>query len=1832
MKLNRNIAPYLILSLIFVLSPFLITNIPTSGHSTIAYPTEIFSIWNNTAPSINGQINFAHDDIDQEWTSAAVSNLYNSSDQVAGKLFIQNNNVNLYIGLDVLNLQTESPVTDWGSSIFFDIDHNGKLSSVDRLIRFTDNSSGQFVEFLSYSTYLSDWSALESGSLDIPLASSGILVSTSFGVSDFGPTKSHRQYEFKIPFTSISCLPGDVLGISFEATDNYGNSNAGIIWPYISGNQDLIRSNVFTWGDIQFGESSKTSFDYVVEENFNIKSSAIGYNNGTFLTTADIDGNSDLELVVSSNRTVLGDNYLMAIYDYRSGDYQRIWASWETSHQSKLTTVIAGIAAYDFTGDGKDELYAVGTSNTILRFSEWNATASDFEVSETVFTHTSAFMGYLAIGDGDDDGFVNLVAGDQNGGVIVLDYNDVSDTFAHDARSPFNPTGSFRIHAVSTADMDSDLHEELIFSQQITADNAVSLTRFMAYRRLPPKFADNPDDDLPIDSTVTTEDNFGHTIIVEDLNMDNINDIIIAGKDYLKIFNTSYSFTNPTPSLELIINDNTSEPSMGGGAAVADINQDGRNELIFSANNGTIYVGCITDSGSSFDFHLNWSGDFGTSFGKRNSILIFDIDSDGENEIILGDTMGQILVLGKGDPPSIIIDSPSPGFVSSSESITAIWTITTDFISVHHTDIYIDTIFQKRVGGSITSSDVFLTPGQNNIEIVTYSYSGQSDSANVTVEYDVKAPQVTIISPPNNFKTDLSYVQVTYNNSDPDDDFDYYRIYRNETEITDYTEEETYSITLPSDGTWNITIVAVDETLLEGKSSIYVIRDTTPPIISITSPLDGAAVKVSNLDIYWTASDIHTSVDYSEVFVDSISQGTTSSNTFNIDLLSDKDYLIEVVTYDVLGNFASDSITITRDTVNPIISVDPIALPQLGDGTYYTNIQILFVSWNAIDNILGTGIDNIQLTINGLLYDTYNPLVTSDFVNLGNESHKEIALTAFDKAGNTHTAEISIIFDQTTPNLTIDHPPDNYQTGLDYFIVSWESFDLGVGLKEFRIYTNGTQLDIIIDISTLSYLIPILENETLIVTVRAIDYLNYFNDQSITVRQNSSAPTIIIVDPSNMFTYSNTTIFDISWDVSGMDVDYFEIYVNNSLYNSYTNTTFTAAIDLGIIPIDEYPLYNITIRAVTTDLKIYEDIRWITIDQTPPVISFILPTNNSVVLNSNLHIEWFSNDVGSDLYSFRIQIEGITVSRDANPPFDNILDITGFDGYYELFIFGYDKAGNKGNTSIIIFVSLSPPSFYTSLETTEYRNSGNFQFNLTINDPGLGVKSISIIADNTNTVYSEDFGTDYVYTPIWRLINTLDADFLAGIDYHNLTMSILDKASRESRETSFIIIDTVAPVFFQAPIIDYNVLNTVPRDIIHYDDIGINNHSISAYIIDTYGIAAVEVHLIGPGYDQTFDMVFNSEDSQGTLYQFDVIISFDSLTHGLYEINFTYTDLASNTNTNTYYFNLVDVPVVSDFPLIPVVVGLGVFLILSIVMVVSLRKPIKNRGWHEEIQNITYILKSGLTVLYVPYSSQMITDEQLFGGAMSGIRGILEEIIGKQSKFDVETVEFGKKHLLIYTSSYGDAVLVVNNVKPNHSQKLKLFTNEFEFIYRDAVSDDTHVDMSRFKGSIDLVKKYFGEPEISKGLLTQKAIPLRRRSKLARRMKDDPAIEKEILVTSLHKKLSLEETSLEHISRQTKIFIGDSIILAEKALISLIDYDYKEADKHAKAALRSLDVALQSQDDLEIFQSVINAIPKIVEEVFNGISSGERNDTINLYTSIENVSKLFLECVSDFSV
>ncbi|NHJ87348.1 MAG: hypothetical protein FK734_17925 [Asgard group archaeon] len=1828
---------FVIFTFAFIIGALQYKNNFTIAHSSIAYPTEIFSLWNDTAPTIDGIIQFDSSDISKEWSSAAVYNMYSSDESLGGKLIRQNTNNYLYAALDMIVFQVEDPSNSWGSSIFFDIDHNGILTSIDRLIRFTDNITGQFVEFLSYSTATSGWIFEEGGSLGTPLAISNILVASSYQISEFNDTNDHRQYEFRIPFSAIQCTVGDVLGVGFEATDNYGNPTAGVTWPYIGTSQDVIRTKATRWGDLHLEVESEDNFQFVVEKNLNIRTNALGYNNGTFLTTGDIDGNGDSELIVSSNRSIsVDERNMIAIFDYQEGSYQRIWSSWTTSHHSTITSIMSGIATFDFDGDGSDELYAVGTSNTILRFRGWNSTLSDFNISEVIFTHTNTFTGYIAIDDATDDGLPNIVAGDQNGNIIVLDYNSGTNNFSQNSRSPATPAvlgnGATRIHAVRVGDPDDDGILELLTLFQTDADNSVSTTRLGVYYVNPVRFVDNVEDDLPKTSTLATQDHFGHTIVIGDVYNDGDNEVVIVGQDYLKIFDGT-TYTDPSPPLEFSLNDGSFQPSIIGGAAIADVDLDGKNELIFSSNNGTIYIGQASNSTGTWEFNLNWSGDFGSSFGMHNSILVYDIDNDGQNEIILGDQYGQILVLGKGKVPTISINSPSPGSSTTINNVLVNWDASSEFIALHHTDVYVDGVFQKRVGGSQRTTEVFLSPYWNEINLTTYSMSGVSSSTTVSVNFDVHAPQINILSPVNNYLTKLNSVTITYNNTDLDDDFLYYNIYVNGSDVVLGTTLESYSVPLISDGKWNITVVGVDSTALEGKSSIYVIRDTTGPNIEITSPNDGDAVKNKEVDVNWDAFDETTSIAYYRIFLDNIFQKQLlSGNSYTVNLTTDKSYLIKVYAFDLLNNSASDSITITLDTVHPTVAFDPIALPQLPDTTYYTNSQSLSVSWDAIDNLYGTGIDYTKITINGLLYDTYSATNTSDTLDLGADDYKEIEITTYDLAGNEATDVFGLKLDRVAPTITINVPADNYTTGSEYVLISWDAEDTGVGVERYEIYVNSTLEYTIYDSGTTTYFIQLLENKTYVITVRAIDYLDYYNESTVNILHDSTYPTIVFTTPTKLTTYYNESTVYFTWDTVNLDIDHFEIYVNNTYYDSYSNTTFDAYI---LFPdIDNFEVYNITIYGFLANGTSYIDFRWVEFDTSPPQIAFISPGSDTIT-EDMMTVSWSSLDLGSGLDYFIIEIDNISVYKDAVPTFSTIIDVAQLDGSYELTIFAYDLAGNVANISKFVEISLTLPSFTTSLAPLEYKSSGNFQFVIYVDEPGIGIMSIVVYADNTNEVQSWDYGTNYKTEPFNVTVTVEESDFLSQSGLHNLSVSIFDKVPREVRTPYNVIIDTSDPLKVGDPVLDSFTLTSGTYKVEISPEAGTNNHILSVYVSDNYGISGVNVTLTGPGYNQTFQMSHVVESrALITLGKFEYTFNFDDFEIGDYQITITIWDVSGR--NVSYNYNLEFVEMLGGNPTnlaLTIALIAATIIILGTVLAVALTKPIRNIGWQEEIVSISYILKSGLTVFYVPFSEEMETDEQLFGGAMSGIRGILGELIGGETKYKVENVEFGKKNLLIYTTNYGDAVLMVRTVKPIYITKLEQFVSEFEFIYKESLKDDTHVNISNFKGSVDVIEKHFGVPATALGKVAQITRPLRRKEKvIAEAMEDVDEAEKDLLIKSLHQKLSLDEKVLDHISQQTKIYIGDAIILAEKALTSLISYDHKQAEKYAKAALNSIEIARQSGENLSVLRDVMNAIPKIVEEVLRGTTCCTDNDTEGLYMAIENVSKLYLEYIEKFSM
>ncbi len=1119
-------------------------------------------------------------------------------------------------------------------------------------------------------------------------------------------------------------------------------------------------------------------------------------------------------------------------------------------------------------------------------------------------------------------------------------------------------------------------------------------------------------------------------------------------------------------------------------------------------------------------------------------------------------------------------------------------------------------------------SVISLAPGQNLVEIVAFDFSGKNTTKSITVKFDVNAPQVTITSPVNYFVTNQNEIEISYYNNDTDDDFNHYEIYRNGSVITSFTTDESFVVPLTGDGLWNITVVAVDTTFLEGKSTIFVIRDSQAPTITIDSPNDGDAVKSTLLDVVWSASDALSSMDYYDVYLDSIFYDTTTAKSMEVTLSTDKNYTIKVVAFDIMGNNAFDEITVIRDTVAPTVYFDPVLLPTRDDGYYYTNNPLLSLSWNATDNELGSGIDQTSITINGLLYDTYTPSTISDIIDLGNDSTKEIFIIAYDKAGNSANAYFGVILDRTTPIVIINNPENDFTTGLDYVIISWNSFDAGVGLKEHVILVDGFVEATLTDLGILFYQIDFLVEKTYLITVRAIDLLDYSFEYSINVTYDHNAPTISIILPTSMTTYINETTTTIDWAINGLLVDYYEIYINGTLYNTYSNTTFSALITLDP-ELYELPAFFVNVSAITLSAQVYSAFRWIIMDQIDPSVGFNNPP--TIQLTDNMHVEWFGIDDGSGLDYYELSLNTTTIIRDKTST-SHVFDVSAFNGLYELTIVAYDVAGNSNFETVYVEIFLYAPQYETSLEPLIICCDLNMQFNLSVTDPGIGISGISIIIDNTNEIFSVSYGVKSISEPFWMLINVTENQFSTGLAVHNITITLTDEVSRESIETIEIILDTDAPVFWQEPIFDTKRLNDLSNEITLVE--GNNNHTIIIYIEEIHQVENVTVTMTGSGYNETFSMIFDADSSTSTVKVYEITLDFSALEVGDYSLTFNFADEVGNSNSESYTLSLiVIIPTEPTFPFLYVIIGVAVAIIIGFIIAIALKRPVSNLGWKEEIIVVAYILKSGLTALFVPYSVEIATDEQLFGGAMSGIRSILEEIIGKKKRFEVEMVEFGDKHLLIYTGLYGDSIALVRSIKPIHSRLLNKFADEFEDRYGKCLEDDKHVSAADYYGAEDLVEKFFGK----RTPLDSAAYQINRiKSEEYRQRIADKEVEtgKDVLISSFFHELTKNHEAFDQLTGSTKVQIGDAIIFAEESLTDLISEDYKNAEKKANNALKSLLQARKSIGSIKHFQSIFNTIPKIVEIVLHGVMNGQKGNTEDYHRAIELASQLFLSQIT----
>lgn len=179
-------------------------------------------------------------------------------------------------------------------------------------------------------------------------------------------------------------------------------------------------------------------------------------------------------------------------------------------------------------------------------------------------------------------------------------------------------------------------------------------------------------------------------------------------------------------------------------------------------------------------------------------------------------------------------------------------------------------------------------------------------------------------------------------------------------------------------------------------------QDTTAPVVTITSPLEGALFNSSRVTVTGTVDDPsirNVRVGGSNV---NVNGGSFSAVVSCVEGANS----VEASATDAAGNRGSDRVSFTVDTVGPEVS---IIAPQNGRNLTQVEINV---------GVRATADDLNRVEVNGVLAELFRaPDTYKATITLAEGNDIEIRAVAYDHAGNTGVDRIFVNVDTTPPEL-----------------------------------------------------------------------------------------------------------------------------------------------------------------------------------------------------------------------------------------------------------------------------------------------------------------------------------------------------------------------------------------------------------------------------------------------------------------------------------------------------------------------------------------------------------------------------------------------------------------------------------------------------------------------------------------------------------------------------------------------------------------------------------------------------------------------------------------------
>jgi hypothetical protein len=370
--------------------------------------------------------------------------------------------------------------------------------------------------------------------------------------------------------------------------------------------------------------------------------------------------------------------------------------------------------------------------------------------------------------------------------------------------------------------------------------------------------------------------------------------------------------------------------------------------------------------------------------------------------------------------------------------------------------------------------------------------SGQAAQLIVEVQVPAPLPTVAITSPPDGSYSRTAIVQVTGQAGG------------SATSVSVNGQAATLlqggaftaQVTL-SPGVTSIVAVAADAAGNQATATIGVILDTTPPSVTLTSPLPGAITNQPQVKVFGSALDDHGVASLTVAGQAVALAGSQFSTTVELAAGTNP---ITVTATDLAGNTQTVSVTVTRFSV-PVVSISAPA------DLSYVNATTVTVS--------GTATGATSLSVNGVAAALSGAGFTATGVPLI-EGGNTLTATATDGQGHVGIASINVVRDLTPPHVAIYTPAAGATITASSVTVSGLVNDIVAGTvntSNAMVTVNGIPATV----ANRSFIVPNvpLQPGNDVLTAAAVDAAGNQAQTTVTVRQMTPAGPRIAVAAGN---------------------------------------------------------------------------------------------------------------------------------------------------------------------------------------------------------------------------------------------------------------------------------------------------------------------------------------------------------------------------------------------------------------------------------------------------------------------------------------------------------------------------------------------------------------------------------------------------------------------------------------------------------------------------------------------------------------------------------------------